>query len=127
MNQYFQSTHYQDFNTANKDWKGERSIDNIREIVEFQNNSSIRIWLNELYSDFDLHWHHALEVIVPVENYYDATCGDVPYHILSDEILLIPPGVMHQLTAPPKGKRFVFYLIFHIYLNLKGFQVFSHH
>lgn len=122
MNHHFQNTIYQDFNSANKDWKGERSVDNIREIVEFQNNSSIRIWLNEQYTDFALHWHHALELIIPVENYYDVIAGDVPYHILSDEILLIPPGVMHQLIAPPKGKRFIFLFDISYLAKLKGFS-----
>lgn len=55
------------------------------------------------------HWHTAMEVIMPVENYYDVITASNSYHIEPGEILVIPSGEMHQLIAP--GKRHPLYLL----------------
>ena len=54
----------------NADWK-ERVLKDDCEIVKYQNDSSVRIWYNEQSESYAPHWHTAMEVIMPVENYYD--------------------------------------------------------
>ena len=45
------------------------------EAVPFQNKESLLLYLNTEYADFDTHWHPAAEIIMPIENGYQATIG----------------------------------------------------
>ena len=44
-----------------------RSITGDLESVEFQPNSSLRLWYNNTMLPYDPHWHGAYEMIVPIE------------------------------------------------------------
>ena len=48
---------YFDYYTANKDWAGNRTINNTQEIVQYHNNSTVRIWCNEQNSDYTRRIH----------------------------------------------------------------------
>lgn len=113
----------EDFNyyLINDDYTG-RSLNNNEELVLFRRNTSHRIWMNEQTECFDAHWHSALEIINPVENYYDATINGEEFRINPGEILLIPPGEVHSLTAPDWGKRFIFIMNISLISKLKGFS-----
>ena len=98
---------YLDFYLQNSDWEGRTVVDSF-EKVNFQKDSSIRIWYNEQNHNYDKHWNNALEIIMPVENHYDVDASGQSYHLLPGEILIIPSGEMHALYAPETGKRFIF-------------------
>lgn len=52
---------------ANSDFPGLWELDeNRREDVDFRNSSSIRIWYNDLTSNYATHWHNVLEIIIPL-------------------------------------------------------------
>ena len=107
---------------ANSDFPGLWELDeNRREDVDFRNSSSIRIWYNDLTSNYATHWHNALEIIIPIDNYYDVEVEGISYHLRPDEILIIPPGKLHQLTAPSSGSRFIYLLDISCLEGLKGF------
>ena len=105
---------------VNSDWAGGRTVTNAQEIVQFHNNSTVRIWYNEQTNDYDTHWHSALEIIMPRENYYDVEINQVSYHINPGEFLLIPPGEMHKLLAPDSGRRFILLFDISLITRLKG-------
>ena len=96
-----------DFYLKDDDWSG-RIVEDNYETVHYQKNSTVRIWFNEQTHNFDAHWHNALEIIMPVENYYDVEACGQHYRIQPDEILFIPAGEMHTLYAPAAGSRFIF-------------------
>lgn len=104
---------------ANSDWAG-RTVTDAQEIVQFHNNSTVRIWCNEQTNDYDTHWHSALEIIMPMENYYDVEINQISYHINPGEFLLIPPGEMHKLLAPDSGRRFILLFDISMITKLKG-------
>ncbi len=104
---------------ANGDWEG-RTVTDTQEIVQFQNNSTVRIWYNEQRDDYDFHWHSALEIIMPLENHYDAEINQHSYHIEPGEILIIPSGEMHKLIAPDSGRRFILLFDISLITKLKG-------
>lgn len=110
-----------DFYTQNSDWKG-RTVKGDYEIVNYQNDTIIRIWYNEQSHCYSPHWHTALEIIMPVENYYEVVASSTTYHILPGDIILIPPGETHQLIAPETGKRFIFLFDMSNIIKLKGFS-----
>lgn len=109
-----------EFNLVNNDWAGNRYEDS-HELVGFKNNTTVRIWYNHQTHGFSSHWHTALEMILPMENYYDVTVGQTSYHLFPGELLVIPPGETHILTAPDSGTRFVFLFDISMLTNIKGF------
>lgn len=110
-----------DFYTVNNDFLGERNVTDSYELVQYHNNSTVRIWCNEQVTDFETHWHAALEIIMPIENFYDVTANQISYHLQPKDILIIPSGEMHKLSAPDSGRRFI-YLFDPFIMKLKGFS-----
>lgn len=113
---------YLDFYSINADYTGSRNLEDTQEVVEFHDNSSMRIWYNTQTEDFDTHWHSAIEIIMPVENYYDVVINDTDFHVLPGEILIIPPGELHKLISPDSGVRFIFLFDISPLAKLKSFS-----
>lgn len=110
-----------DFYGINHDFTGIRDVQDSYETVSFCDNSIVRIWHNTQTENFEEHWHAALEVIMPVENYYDVRVGETFYHVLPGEIVVIPPGDLHELFAPDSGSRFIFMFDISLIARLKSF------
>lgn len=97
-----------------------RSISGNLESVEFQPNSSLRLWYNNTMLSYDPHWHSAYEMIVPIEgNYLVNVCGQT-FDLAPGDIFLIPGGEPHSLKAPARGGRFIFLFEFDQILAIKG-------
>ena len=112
---------FDDLNRINSDWSGSKYINTTHELVDYHNNSIIRIWRNVETRDFKSHWHSSVEVVMPVENYYDVEIEDKVTHINPGEILFIPPRALHELIAPPSGVRFIFLFNINALAQMKGF------
>ena len=112
---------YLDFYTANDDFTGSRHVNDRQEAVEFHQESTIRIWYNEQPDTYPAHWHTAMEIIMPMENYYDVHIAGETYRAKPGEVIVIPPGEVHELIAPPNGKRFIFLFDISMITQLKGF------
>lgn len=110
-----------DYYTVNNDYLGKRNVTDSHELVQFCSNSTVRIWCNEQVTDYEMHWHTALEIILPINNYYDAIARQIFYHLLPGDILIIPSGEMHRLIAPESGRRFI-YMFDSSIMKLKGFS-----
>ena len=113
---------YIDYFSINSDYIGFRDVHDTHELVSFNNNSTLRIWYNIESSSYDPHWHTALEIIVPLENYYEAEINSIIYHVEPGNIMIIPPGELHKLNAPPSGSRFIFLFDLSVITRLKGFS-----
>ena len=90
----------------NADWNG-RVLRSREETAIFPDNSYMRIWRNVEYEDYRPHWHNAFEIIIVMENYYDVEVGATHYHLLPGDILIIPSGESHSISAPESGSRFI--------------------
>lgn len=97
-------------------------LNGVFEKVNFTNNSSIRLHINREYEDYPIHWHSATEIIMPLENTYSVTMNKTQYSLKEGDILIIPPGELHELYAPPTGTRIIFLFDFTLVSNLKGFS-----
>lgn len=75
-------------------------LNGVFEKVDFTGNSSIRLHWNREYEDYPAHWHAATEVIMPIENTYSVTMNKTQYALKEGDILIIPPGELHELYAP---------------------------
>ncbi len=112
---------FDDLNRINSDWSGSKYINSTHELVAYHNDTIIRIWRNIETRGFKAHWHSSIEIVLPVENYYDVIINGVPHRVNPGEIFIIPPRELHQLEAPPSGVRFVFLFNINVLAQLKGF------
>lgn len=108
--------------SINSDFSGTRTMQSIQEFVEYHGEDAVRIWYNDVNASFEPHWHNALEIIVPMENWYDATVDNKNYHVLPGEILIIPSGSLHSLRAPQNGNRFIYLFDVSSIAALHGFS-----
>ena len=78
-------------------------------------------WINKEPGSFPLHWHSTAEIIMPIKNGYTVTMNKTTYHLKENEILVIPPGELHELTPPASGYRMVLMFDLSILNKCKGF------
>lgn len=91
------------------------------ETIAFRENSTVLIWKNSENISYRPHWHTVMEVIIPLENYYDVLVHEKNYHLLPYEILIIPPGEIHALHAPDTGIRNIYLIDLSFLTKIKGF------
>ncbi len=78
---------------------------NAKETVRHKINTSLRMFINRLHTDFPPHWHTDIEIIIPKEAPYKVICGNQTYFVEIDDILLICPAVLHEIFSPSPGAR----------------------
>jgi AraC-like DNA-binding protein len=71
----------------------------IHEKVNFENESLILFYDKNYYQSYPLHWHTAMEIIMPVNNGYTVICDNITYQLRQGDILVIQPNVPHQMPA----------------------------
>lgn len=99
-----------------------RILDGIYEKVDYQNNTSILLHINHETDNYSTHWHTAIELIMPISNFYTVTISKITYRLMEGEILVIPPGELHELIAPSEGVRRILLFDFSLISNLRGFS-----
>ena len=109
---------------SNSDYIG-RIVKGEQEMVSYQKNSTVRIWYNDINVNYSFHRHNAMEIIMPVENYYDLESATEKYHLEPGDILIVPPRELHRMFAPPTGKRFIFLIDVSFMTNLQCFTAIS--
>jgi AraC-like DNA-binding protein len=97
-----------------------RILDGIYEKVDYQNNSSILLHNNKEVDNYSPHWHTAVEIIMPINNFYTVEIGRTTYLLQEGDILIIPPGELHELIAPKDGLRRILLFDYSLISSLKG-------
>lgn len=83
------------------------NLNGIYETVMYHSLSGIRLYHNKEYEDYPVHWHPALEIIMPYSNTYAVKITNQSIVLEEGDILLIPPGELHALSASPHGERLI--------------------
>ena len=99
-----------------------RNVDGDEEKIKYMGGSFMRVWYNMEDADFPLHWHYAIEIIVPLENTYTVVTQQHEYVLNPGDILIIPAGEVHELKAPKSGSRMVFLFDYTAISHLNGFS-----
>ena len=94
-----------------------KHLKGIFETVDFAENMSVLLYKNKEYENYPIHWHNAVEIIMPMESTYTVTVNRVTYQMNEFDIIIIPPGELHELFAPPTGKRLIFLCEFSLINN----------
>lgn len=97
-----------------------RVLDGIYEKVEYLNSSSILLHINKEDDDYSPHWHTAVEIIMPIKNFYTVVIGKTTYRLQERDILVIPPGELHEVIAPTEGLRRILLFDYSLINSLKG-------
>lgn len=77
------------------------------ETVDFVGNRSVLLYDNIEFEEYPLHWHNAVEIIMPLVNDFKVHCCGKDYVLGERDMLIIPAGELHKLEAN-KGRRMIF-------------------
>ncbi len=76
-----------------------------KESIRHKINSSLRVFINRLHTNFPPHWHTDLEIILAKEAPYKVICGNQTYYVDTGDIFLICPAVIHEIFSLSPGAR----------------------
>ena len=82
-------------------------LNGTHETVAYRDMKGIKAFMNTDPEDFPLHWHTALELIMPIKNGYTVRTNGETIRFSPGDIILIPPGELHSLHAPEEGERMI--------------------
>lgn len=77
------------------------------ETVEYIEKRFVMLYDNVEYEDYPTHWHHATEIIMPLQNPFVVSIGDDKYVLNEKDMIIIPPGELHTLISQ-EGRRLIF-------------------
>lgn len=102
-------------------------LNGIHETVDYDDDlQCIKVYHNREAEDYPLHWHTAVEIIVPYRNIYTSVIDDVPHVIQEGDIWITAPGTLHRLIAPPTGERLVMLFDYSLICNVQGMNSLLH-
>ncbi len=78
------------------------------ETVNCKKSTTLKLYDNVEYEDYPSHWHSAIEIILPLENYYTLNFNNKLVKLRENDICLICPGCIHAIIAPEEGRRIIF-------------------
>lgn len=76
------------------------------ETVEYESKRSFLLHDNYDNEAYPIHWHNAVEILMPLENNYIVNTLDTEYVIPLHDVLIIPPAELHSMPAV-KGHRLI--------------------
>lgn len=76
------------------------------ETVEYESKRFFLLHDNYDNEAYPIHWHNAIEILMPLENKYIVNSVDKEYVIPVHDILIIPPAELHSMPAVP-GHRLI--------------------
>lgn len=95
-------------------------LNGTRETVVHPDIPNVRLYINTEIENYPMHWHTDIEIILAIENIYTIVIDKETYVINPGDIIMIPSGEIHELYAPPTGKRIITLIDNSILNNLSG-------
>lgn len=97
-------------------------LEGTHETINYGNPLGLRLFHNVDYEDYPEHWHTAIEIIMPISEGYNVIIGSKKYCLKEGDILIINPGVLHGLEAPPTGERIILQFSDYLLYSLKEME-----
>lgn len=95
-------------------------LQGIHETVNFESMRGVKVYQNNVAEDFPLHWHNAIEIIMPMEGGYTVALSGQRVTLSPADIFVLPPGELHTLYAPKTGSRLIIQIDYSLLCNLVG-------
>ncbi len=102
------------------------NLNGIYETIMYRSLNGIRLYHNRENEDYPVHWHRALEIIMPYRNTYSIKITNQSITLEEGDILLIPPGELHALSYSLNGERLIAQLDFSAINQLGGMDSLIH-
>lgn len=77
------------------------------ESIEYVKNNVIMLYDNNEDENYPVHWHNAVEMIMPLQNGFTVCADNKVFDLSERDFILIPPGELHSLNAPENGRRLI--------------------
>jgi len=84
------------------------TLNGIFETVNYKKSTTLKLYDNIQYEDYPMHWHPAIEIVMPVENDYKMKFASSEVHLREKDICVVCPGCVHAIVAPETGRRIIF-------------------
>jgi len=97
-------------------------LEGTKETVAYRDHFGILLYRNREAENYPIHWHTAAEIIMPLDNIYTVIANDTTLILEPGDILVLPPGVLHEIIAPATGERLVLLFDFSLLYHLHGFD-----
>ncbi len=101
-------------------------LNGIHETVDYDSFKGLKIYHNVETENYPLHWHTALEIIMPCQNEYTIVIDEEYHTIYEGDIWITPPGTLHRLVAPPFGERLILLFDYSLICNIQGMDSLLH-
>ena len=83
------------------------------ETVEYDEKKYVMLYDNVENESYPVHWHRAVELLMPLKNSYTVNVSGTDYVFQENEVLIVPTGELHSMPAIP-GRRLIFQCDNHI-------------
>jgi AraC-type DNA-binding domain-containing proteins len=97
-------------------------LNGAKETVSYGEHIGMRLYLNKEVENYPIHWHTAVEVIMPLENIYTVIVDETKHVLYPNDILVLPPGELHEIFAPDSGTRLILQFDCSLLYSLNGFD-----
>ena len=84
------------------------TLDGLFETVNCKQSTTLKLYDNVEYEDYPMHWHPAIEIVMPVENGYKMRFSNSEVFLREGDICVVCPGCVHSIEAPETGRRIIF-------------------
>lgn len=101
-------------------------LNGLYETVDYHHIKGVRLHHNDEAENYPLHWHTAVEIIMPLQSEYSTEICNIKTTFTEGDIYIIPPGEMHSLFAPPEGERLILLFDYSMINNLMGMDTLMH-
>lgn len=81
-------------------------LDGDFETVDYIENRSVLIYDNVDNEEYPVHWHNAIEIVMPLTNGYTMMCDGKTYDLHERDIMIVPAGTLHAMKAQ-SGRRLI--------------------
>ncbi len=101
-------------------------LNGIHETVAYDAFHGLKLYHNREVENYPIHWHTALEIIMPIKNEYTVIIDGTAHTFQEGDIWITPPGTLHELIAPSYGERLILLFDFSLICNVKDMNSMMH-
>lgn len=97
-------------------------LNGIMETVVYKEIAGFRVHDNTDYEAYPDHWHTPIEIVMPIENYYDVSSKKELFTLQEGDLLLINSGVVHGMPSAIHGERLFLQVDFSLLHNVADIE-----
>lgn len=101
-------------------------LNGIHETVAYDALNGLKLYHNDEAENYPIHWHTALEIIMPIQNDYTVIIDGTSHTFHEGDIWITAPGTLHELIAPPFGERLIMLFDYSLICNVNGLDSLLH-